>query len=603
MIRFRLVAVALLWIFPYCLSGQFYLTGENPFSVKWNSIKTRNFEVIFPASLAADAVKLAGRLEFAVDSMADLRHPIRKRFPVLMQNASIYSNGMVTLAPRRMELQIMPPQDSYAQDWISQLSLHEFRHVAQLNKLDQGLSRVLSWFSGEIARGLVSAQIPSWFYEGDAVYNETRLSQSGRGRSAAFEMPLRTLLVQKDAVYSYDKAIFGSYRDFVPDAYVYGYKMTGFMRSHYDNKIWAEALSHVARHPYQIWPFSFYLKKNYGFYKKGLYLKTVDSLKRQYNREKEVIKYSKTTKIRHRKLVYTDYLHPLQWKDQIIAFRTGMDDPGSFVAIDSNGSERRLFLTGITFPGDADIYGSKLIWDEIVSDPRWVKRSYSVIKEFDILSGRIRTITHKTRYFSPDISPDGSRIAVIENDIENRNYLVILDTNGIILLKIPAEKKSLLTPEWSGMQEITLITVSDTGKQLESVNITTGEWTVHIPHTINNISDPLQFNHFILFRAESANIENIFAFDRRSGKIYKITNSAFGARFPVLTSDKEKLIYSDYASKGFDIALTEMDTSDWYAFPLTDNQVKAVVHDYKTEVTRARSFSEISHLFRFHSWL
>ena len=51
---------------------------------------------------------------------------------------SVRSNGFVTWTPKRMELIVTPPQDSYAQDWIGQLSLHEYRHVVQISQLDQG---------------------------------------------------------------------------------------------------------------------------------------------------------------------------------------------------------------------------------------------------------------------------------------------------------------------------------------------------------------------------------------------------------------------------------------------------------------------------------
>ncbi len=70
-----------------------------------------------------------------------------------------------------------------------------------------------------------AAIMPSWYYEGDAVLNETRLSASGRGRSAGFEMPLRTLLLGERKLYPYSKVKLGSYKDFVPNQYQYGYQM------------------------------------------------------------------------------------------------------------------------------------------------------------------------------------------------------------------------------------------------------------------------------------------------------------------------------------------------------------------------------------------
>jgi hypothetical protein len=110
-------------------------------------------------------------------------------------------NGYVTWAPLRMELVATPPQDSYAEDWISQLSLHEYRHAVQISQLDQGFTGALSVLSGEIGPGGISSLVPSWFYEGDAVANETWNSQSGRGRVPGFEMPLRTLLLSDKGVF------------------------------------------------------------------------------------------------------------------------------------------------------------------------------------------------------------------------------------------------------------------------------------------------------------------------------------------------------------------------------------------------------------------
>jgi hypothetical protein len=93
-----------------------------------------------------------------------------------------------------MEVVTTPPQDAYAQDWTAQLALHEYRHAVQIGSLNKGFTRAMTFLTGEIATGVVSSMIPSWFYEGDAVVTETRLSGAGRGRVAGFEMPLRTRL-------------------------------------------------------------------------------------------------------------------------------------------------------------------------------------------------------------------------------------------------------------------------------------------------------------------------------------------------------------------------------------------------------------------------
>ena len=89
--------------------------------------------------------------------------------------------------------------------------------------------------------------MPSWYYEGDAVLNETRFPHAGRGRIAGFEMPLRTLLLGERKLYPYSKIILGSYRDFVPDQYQYGYQMVSWTNEHYGQDIWPEAIDYSSR--------------------------------------------------------------------------------------------------------------------------------------------------------------------------------------------------------------------------------------------------------------------------------------------------------------------------------------------------------------------
>ena len=64
----------------------------------------------------------------------------------------------------------------------------------------------MKYVTGEIAMGVGTAIMPALYYEGDAVLNETKLSAAGRGRSAGFEMPLRTLLLGERKLYPFSKA-------------------------------------------------------------------------------------------------------------------------------------------------------------------------------------------------------------------------------------------------------------------------------------------------------------------------------------------------------------------------------------------------------------
>ncbi|MBK7098847.1 MAG: hypothetical protein IPH58_11415 [Sphingobacteriales bacterium] len=59
--------------------------------------------------------------------------------------------------------------------------------MQQYNNFYKGLSKVGYFLFGQEGYALaVNAAIPNWFYEGDAVFQETALSAQGRGRMPTF---------------------------------------------------------------------------------------------------------------------------------------------------------------------------------------------------------------------------------------------------------------------------------------------------------------------------------------------------------------------------------------------------------------------------------
>jgi hypothetical protein len=608
----------LLMAFPGRMSGQFYSTGEAPASIRWSKITTPHFKIVFPSLLSPDANKLANQLEYYLPStIGELELQSKRKLPVLLHSASVNSNGYVTLVPQRMELIMTPPSDLSAQDWINQLTLHELRHYIQLNSLRQGFTRLLSIGLGEIGPGIVSAQMPTWFYEGDAVFNETLLSQAGRGRIPGFDMRLKAVVIDKERNYSYDKALLGSYRDYVPDQYQYGYHIVNQARSNYGYQIWAKSLRFTSRNPYLIWPLTIYLKLNYGVSKRTLYKQTIDSIKYLFNNQIKDVTYTNYSSIIHPKnSVYTNYILPVELDNRrILAIQSGLNDPGSFIVIEPAGKSRRILGLGYGEPFKYDLVEKKVVWNEIVNDPRWQQRSYSIIRTLDLETGKKRRLTRKTRYFSPDFSPDGKKIAVVEIDAANNSLLTILNAgNGKIITQIPGGKKVLQTPSWINNQEIALITIDGEGKQLESVNTDEPSWRVIISHTRFDIAQPVNFNKYMLFRSSYNGIENIYAVNRAiPSEVYQVTRSKLGAYYPSVSMDSSSLLFSDYTVNGFTICSIPLEPSLWErivpeelplvgpGFPkISLNNVKDSIPAISYKTT---SYSKTAHIFNVHSWL
>ncbi|MBL6950108.1 MAG: hypothetical protein ISR57_05635, partial [Bacteroidales bacterium] len=207
------------------VSGQYFSTGQDPASIRWSRIKTDSFEIIFPCSFESNAQSLARILNLTTKFETKSLQAKVPRMPFIIHSHSTVSNGMTIWAPRRIELYSCPPQDIYAEPWLEQLALHEYRHAVQTSKMNQGFSKALYYIFGEQATGAVlGLYLPQWFLEGDATATETSLSNSGRGRVASFSAPLRAQLLQK-GIYTYDLATMGSYKTFTPNAYTLGYQL------------------------------------------------------------------------------------------------------------------------------------------------------------------------------------------------------------------------------------------------------------------------------------------------------------------------------------------------------------------------------------------
>jgi len=602
------------------LYSQFYELGEDPSFIKWKQIKTDNYQIIFPESYTKEAQRLANILEYIYNYVSfSLKNKPRK-ISVIVHNYSVRFNGFVAWAPKRMELYPTPPQDIYPQDALEQLALHELRHVVQVDKLHQGLTQILYYIFGEMAPGAISGMLPVWYLEGDAVATETALSRTGRGRLPAFEMRLRTLSLEQGEVYRYDKAYLGSYKDYVPDYYQYGYQMIAYSRQKYGNQWWDKSLNYVARNPWLISPIHFSLYNNLGLNKRRLYDATFNELGYQWRKNRSDLQYTPFDTINIRsKNSYTSYRFPQYLNDSvIIAEKSSLDKISRFVAMNLDGEETILHIPGYHDPVRLSVGQNTIYWTEIIPDLRWSNREYSVIKKFDITAKEESFLTHKTRYFSPAVSPGGLKIATIEVSVQSKEQLIILDAkNGNILkeFSIP-EKSHAMMPSWSSDEQFTfLIILNENGKSIQMIDLDSGKWEVIVEPGVDDILSIVSSPDYLYYHATYSGIDNIYAMDMNIRKIFRIFSSKNGA-FDVTTSpDGKRIAFSDYSSSGFNLgeltledaelnALENIDKIDVNWHEALASQEADVIEsaDFPEKQFKVKPYSKLSHFFKFHSW-
>lgn len=599
--------------------AQFYQYGQDPSSLKWKYTESEHFKLIHPLGFENNARELLGILNnYYLPNSAQLDHK-PKKIPIVLHSSTVNSNGFVTWAPKRMEFFTYPDVNGIAQDWYTHLSLHEFRHAVQVDKLNQGTSKVLTTILGEQGIAPAAGMLGFWFLEGDAVYAETSLSNSGRGRDPTFEMQLKSHLLTDKKPYSYAKSYLGSYKDFVSSYYSYGYQMVSYARQEYGNEIWSDALNYVGRKPYLINPLYFFMKKRTGGNKDKLYGHTMSFLKNHWRNEIENRPSDTPQPVNSEEhKYYTSYRSPQLLPDSsVIAIKSGFQVLNRFVRVYPDGKEEIIHLPGYLNSGRINYSNKKLVWDEFTPDLRWTNRSFSNLFLYNIENDKLTRLTTTARYSSPALSTSGDTIVAVETNMNNEFYLIFLNDSGKFLSRYSApENMQLQDPAWvKNTNKIIAITVDKEGKKLMCFDMAKQEWELLFDSHNVNISRPVSDGNRIIFHGSFTGIDEIYALELPEKILHKLTNSGFGAFQPDVLDNR--ISWSYYTNEGYNLATKPLVNSFSEVFKIpakvteqpffsySDSslvKLPFIETHYDTAGFKTGRYSKLGHLFQVHSW-
>ncbi len=607
-----------LFILHFPIYAQFYDAGQNPAKLKWKQIDTLFFKLIYPIEFENEANKVANYLiaTHKYNTFSLSKKPAK--VPIILHNQTIKSNGFVTWSPKRSEWFTCPPQDLYSQTWLKQLSLHEYRHVVQVSQLNRGLTRLFAIPFGQMGLGAVAGvYLPRWFLEGDAVVMETALSKSGRGRIPQFSMDLKTQLLEKGK-FSYNKAMFGSYVDYVPDPYTLGYQLVANARLLYGYDIWDKTLQNIGRNPYQVIPFAYGFKKYAGINPKLHYENTLDfldSIWKLQNQNREFSDFK--PKVRTDK-VFSDFRNPCYVNDnELIAVKKSMNDIIRIVKIDSIGNYQTIYTPGDIMDDYISYSSGKMVWAEQVNDMRWSLKSTSSIKIYDFNKKKSTIIARKMRYFSPVFSHDAKSIALIEITEKNECFLVVIDAeNGNIKNRISiAENYIISSPSWINNNEIIATLIGDNGKTFCNFNLQNGTSKNIIPFTYKEISKPIFVKGLVCFNSLVDGRNEILALDTLTKKFFKVSSSKYGAYEFCFSYDHSKINYTNYTSNGYKVVEADFNASNWNEVDFDKPEAYLFVSELSKQEKfaadsisvenldfKTKKYNKLKNLINIHSW-
>jgi hypothetical protein len=607
---FSLLLFLLLSIAGQYSHAQYYDTGQDPAGIKWMQIKTGKFNVIYPEKYGTEGINFARALERSQTGVNTLFPGNKSVIPVLIHSYSTQSNGYVAWAPKRMELYPMPDQNSVPGDANTLLTMHELTHVLQMQSLNRGFTRASGYLLGEQVTGIASALLPGWFLEGDAVFAETILSSSGRGRSPAFQKQVKAMLLEGKKP-GYDKIINGSFRDFVPDKYQTGFQMVTWSALTREKSLWNKVLNFTGEQPFTINPVNISLKKNAGLTKKRLYDETFDTLRSIWSRDndKNARDYRHLNQTARRE--YINYYSPVYaGSDSIIAIKTSFSRIPRIVLLNpSTGKEKFIHNPGYMYPMLLSCAAGKIVWVETRPDARWDNRDYSVIMLYDIRSRLTIKISGKSRYAAASIAPDGKLICAVENTTSNQNNLVLIDPETKEIIKtIPSPGNAYLQrPQWSNDgKKITVIYLTAEGEGITSLSVDQTRWDVLKPAIMEDLQSAFIRNDSLFYVSSGSGTENLCL--ETSTGVKQLTHSRYGANDPSMRAGT--IIFSDYTSHGNALSLTSLKEASPVSVKnhnefLVDRAVPERDFTLDTVNTKFQPlpYRKWQHLFRFHSWM
>jgi len=593
--------------------------GGTPTSLKWYQINTAAARIIFPGELKKEAGNVAFLVSALNDSTRSTLGDHQRQVNIVFHNLTTIANGYVQLAPFRSEFQLTPAQNSFelgSLPWQETLAIHEYRHVQQFNNFRVGLSNAFYYLFGEEGLALANnLSVPNWFWEGDAVYQETLVSRQGRGRLPLFLAGYQSLWLSGKK-YSWMKLRNGSLRDYVPDHYPLGYMLVAYGREKYGKDFWRKTAVEAAAFKGLFYPLQKSIQRNAGISFRRYRQQALDFFSSQLP---DAAYRDSNARYGHQQphFVADEMFPAVTDSGHVIYLKSSYRQPPQFMRRDlGSGKETRIRFRAVSADDQFSYRNQQIVYSAYEPDLRWGWRDYSVIRLLNLRSGKDIRITRKTKYFSPDISPDGKSVVAVAYPESGRCSLDLLNSkSGEMLFSLPNNENYYFTfPKFFTDQQLVSAVRNQQGEMcLMLIDIPSGKQTILVPWSMHPIGFLSVQNGDIYFTRTENGMDKGFRI--RSGKIFAMLPQPATGTYQI-SAGFGKLAWSVFTAAGFHLNHAENDSlfSDGALQfikdePLSGNGVHSLgdspfqipdsIPDAKYPV---KPYSATTNIFHLHSW-
>jgi hypothetical protein len=505
--------------------AQVNLMQSSP-DINWKQIEDDNFRVVYPDYIEAKAQYIVNLLNHYQTKVSDTYDKVPDKLTLILRPELSVPNGFVTLGPRRSEWFTSASFTPFvgSLDWYQSLAIHEYRHVVQLDYLNRSNVRVGHFLFGDtITSVLMNIIMPNWYFEGDAVWTETVLSNAGRGRSPRFSNRLKAL-VQSGQTPKYDDLLAGDYTTNLPNLYVYGYYLITRAYKVYGKKVWKEVAAIASDSP--INPFAFYnafynvTSKNFDEF----YSETMLELQLQWGKTQES----------NSKKLYTTYSSPIENNEGLFYLKKDLDSYWGLYKQHNNQEVKIDDFNVITSLSKVDLSEKNFLYTQVLPDSRYSFKSYTDLFLYDLNSKKNNQITKNKRIYHPKFNNDASQILALEYTDKNIWQLVVMDLKGSVIKIVPSRPGQQITEAvWKNDNELIAFTLQQNGmKQISHIDLNTNLFTSLTQPTRNNLYSLAYYEDAVYFEADDKGVNNILKFDLIEKSFSRCTHANIGAHTP-----------------------------------------------------------------------
>ena len=589
--------------------------GGNAPSLKWKQVQSRVGNVIYEPNSEAHAKRVTTIINnLSWVSEGSLGNEIRP-INIVLQSQPVITNGYVGLAPWRSEFFLTPLQNTLqfgTSKWIDNLAVHEYRHVHQYANFRKGISKWAYLIAGQEGQALANAAaVPDWFFEGDAVYSETKFLSHGRGRMPFFFDSYHSLW-QANKKYAYQKLRNGSWRDYVPDHYALGYLLVQYGYKEYGDDFWGKVTDDAVRFKGIFYPFQRAVKKHAGISFNDFVSKAIDSYKLNMKKTSEGDEVL-IGKVDEKRVV--DYQFPL-WigKDSILALRSAYNEISKWVVI-HNGIVTKLAVKDIGVDDYFTYRNGKIIYTGYSPDARWQWREYNDIIMYNVFDKSINKLTKGGRYFSPDLSHDESKLVAVNVDGNGRSIIELIDVQTKSKLKALDNLSNYFFsyPVFSESDSSVYVIANDSTGNSSILSIDL--FSENQQQIIQPEKTPLAYlrlvNNKLIFTVTNDQRNELWQYDLESKKSSMLSSTVTGSYAGGLNTAGDQVVYSRPTAEGHQLFTRSvvdqirMDSIDAASlvYPTSfssESHIQTI--NAKVELAAPLPYKKSTDIFNIHSW-